>query len=71
MSKQLKYRLLQEHTMDCGKFITKFFIEKHKSFLFYSWWSRNYLDLPIRGFRCYIFDDFNDGLRILKTLNDL
>lgn len=53
-----KYRIVLE-----GK--KKYIIEKKQKFLFWQWWSRNYL-YNING--CYVVDEKNTANRILKIL---
>lgn len=65
MSKKQKYRLIESINNTVGGNNKKYIIEKQKRFLFWAWWSQNYL-FDVQG--CYESYDKNDMLNMLSIL---
>ena len=65
MSKKQKYRLIESINNAVGGNNKKYIIEKQKRFLFWSWWTQNYL-FDVQG--CYESYDKNDMLNMLSIL---
>jgi hypothetical protein len=61
-----KYRLVKE--VNNAAYVTDYVIEKRKKFLWFEWWSTNYL-FDIDG--CYSFSESNEkeALNMLSILN--
>lgn len=65
MSKKQKYRLIESINNAVGGNNKKYIIEKRKRFLFWEWWSQDYL-FDVQG--CYDSYDKNDMLNMLSIL---
>ena len=61
-----KYRLIESVNNAVGGKNKKYIIEKRKRFLFWSWWSQNYLFDT--GFCCYESYNKDDMLNMLSIL---
>lgn len=61
----MKYRLIKKVNNAADGFIT-YIIEKRIRFLFWSWWSTNYL-FDVVG--CYEFNKLQDALNMIDILN--
>jgi hypothetical protein len=65
-NKKQKYRLIESINNAVGGNNKKYIIEKRKRFLFWTWWSRDYLFAAV--FCCYESYDKNDMLNMLSIL---
>jgi hypothetical protein len=63
--KKQKYRLIESINNAVGGNNKKYIIEKRKRFLFWTWWSQDYLS-DVQG--CYESYDKNDMLNMLSIL---
>ena len=68
-NKEKKYRLVETINHMSKTPITTYVIEKKKKFLFWSWWSDNYLWTFKGGNTCYILYTIEDAMNTLKILN--
>ena len=65
-NKKQKYRLIEQINNAIGGNNKTYVIEKNVRFLFWSWWSQNYLADVVS---CYESYDKNDMLNMLDILN--
>ena len=65
-NKKQKYRLIESTNNALSANNKKYIIEKRKRFLFWTWWSQDYLFDAV--FRCHQSYDKNDMLNMLSIL---
>jgi hypothetical protein len=65
-NKKQKYRLIESTNNALSGNNMKYIIEKRKRFLFWTWWSQDYLFDAV--FRCHQSYDKNDMLNMLSIL---
>jgi len=66
-NRKQKYRLIESINNAVGGNNKKYIIEKRKRFLFWTWWSQDYL-FDGFGYCCYESYDKNDMLNMLSIL---
>lgn len=66
-SKNKKYRLIEQINNAAGGNNKLYIIEKHKTFLFWSWWSQDYLCDPVFcNYESYNKEEMLNMMKILE-----